>query len=259
MMNESKTFNFKTFGQGEPIIILHGLLGMLDNWQTFARKLAEDYKVILMDQRNHGKSFHSPEFNYELLAQDLKSFMDSESIDQASLIGHSMGGKTILSFINHFYDRVDKPIIVDMSPKAHSGGHEEIFDALLRLPVNEISSRKEATEWMMNELKSPTLVFFLLKNLGRDPERGFYWKANIESLWSNYDRILEPIERDSAYDESILFVKGGQSDYIDETAESLIKTNYPSHFLETIADAGHWVHADKPDALYNIVTEYLRN
>ena len=258
-MNESKTFNFKTFGQGEPVIILHGLLGMLDNWQTFARKLSENYQLILLDQRNHGKSFQTDEFNYDLLAHDLKDFMDSQAIRHAALIGHSMGGKTILSYLNHFEDLVEKPIIVDMSPKAHSGGHEHIFNALLKLPIDEISSRKEATDWLMQELKDPGIVYFLLKNLGRDPERGFYWKANIKALWNNYDQILNPIERKHAYEHSILFIKGGKSNYIDAEAEAMINKDYPNHILKTIPDAGHWVHADKPDELLDIVSKYLRN
>ncbi|NNE25252.1 MAG: alpha/beta fold hydrolase [Saprospiraceae bacterium] len=258
-MNKSKTINFKSFGEGEPVIILHGLLGMLDNWQSFARKLSENYQVILLDQRNHGKSFHSDEFNYELLAFDLKAFMDSQAIDQASLIGHSMGGKTILAFLKHFRAQVSKPIIVDMSPKRHAGGHEEIFKALLNLPLHEINSRKEATAWLMNALNSETLVLFLLKNLGRDPQKGFFWKANIKSLWDNYNQILEAIIRETPYQESILFVKGGRSDYIDITAETLINTDYPNHIMKTIDDAGHWIHADKPEALLEIVKEYLRN
>ena len=143
--------NYKEFGEGEPVIILHGLLGMLDNWKTFARKLSENYWVILVDQRNHGKSFHSDEFSYDLLAEDLKTLMDSLFIPRAHLIGHSMGGKTVMRFAELYPDQVDKAIVVDISPSGSVGSHSLIFESLLDVAIDKVSERSVVEEELVSK------------------------------------------------------------------------------------------------------------
>ncbi|MEL6845484.1 MAG: alpha/beta fold hydrolase, partial [Bacteroidota bacterium] len=138
--------NFKTFGQGDPIIILHGLFGTLDNWQTIARQLAEQYSVYILDQRNHGRSPHVDAISYPLMAEDLVQFMESQWIYKASIIGHSMGGKTAMQFACDNPDMVEKLIVVDIAPKTYAGNHELIFDALLSLDMDGLTSRKQADE-----------------------------------------------------------------------------------------------------------------
>jgi len=249
--------NFKEYGSGEPVIILHGLLGMLDNWHSFAKKLSSDYWVISVDQRNHGKSFHSDAFNYDLLTHDLKEFMDQNHIPKAHFIGHSMGGKTVLNFINTYPEMSDKNVIVDISPKEYTGGHEEVFEALSNLPLSTINSRIEAAELLLQTLHYEGLVNFLLKNLLRNKDGSFSWKANIQSLTDNYDKIIGEISFNETVDAPTLFIQGEQSDYIDNEDQRLLEDNFTNFRIKKINNAGHWVHVDQPDELLEDVKNFL--
>ena len=250
--------NYKEFGSGEPVIILHGLLGMLDNWKTFARKLAEDYWVIIVDQRNHGKSFHSEDFDYGLLAEDLKVFMEELHLPKAHLIGHSMGGKTVMQFTQQYTEMVDKAIVVDISPSGSIGSHSMIFESLLGIDIEKVSSRKEVEEELVGKGIELGVAYFLMKNLRRDVESGGYaWKANISVLWDNYANILAGTDAVSDIDLPILFVGGSRSKYIKEEDMGQISQLFPSYKYSVIEDAGHWVHADQPERLLEVVSGFL--
>ena len=251
--------NYKEYGAGEPIIILHGLLGMLDNWHTIAKKLSEDYWVISVDQRNHGKTFHSEEFNYKLLSSDLMAFLEERHIPNCHILGHSMGGKTVLQFLNDFPDIVQKAIVVDISPKAYSGGHEKIFEALKSVDLNTMATRKEVQEKLLEQIPNMGTVLFLMKNLSRKLEGGFEWKANINALDQNYGAIKSAIPFDDIIETPTLFIKGENSDYIIEEDQELIHSQFEEASFLTIPNAGHWVHADQPEALLNSVKDFLND
>ncbi len=249
--------NFKTFGSGDPIIILHGLFGMLDNWQTIAKKLAEDYMVYLVDLRDHGKSEHTTEFNYSLLAQDIAEFLETEWIHEAYIIGHSMGGKTALQLVKDYPDLVEKLIVVDIGIKAYQGGHEIILKALSSVPIETIKSRKEVEEHLSQYISEPGIRLFLMKNLTRNKEGGYRWKMNLNLLIKHYQDILAGITFDDILDTPTLFIRGGNSRYIpDEDVES-ISSNFEDMKLETVQDAGHWVHAEQPNELLSIIRSFL--
>jgi len=252
--------NYKEQGSGEPVIILHGLLGMLDNWKTFARKLSENYRVIIVDQRNHGKSFHSDEFDYELLASDIKTFMDELGISHAHLIGHSMGGKAVMKFVQLHREMVDKAIVVDISPSGSIGSHKFIFDALLGVDIAQVKSRKEVEQELVSKGIELGVVYFLMKNLRRDVESGgFVWKANIPVLWDNYKNILAPTVTDTPFALPILFVGGERSGYIADEDLVQIQELFPEYKYEVVCDAGHWVHAEQPEALLELVNGFLNS
>ena len=250
--------NYKEFGEGEPVIILHGLLGMLDNWKTFARKLSENYWVILVDQRNHGKSFHSDEFSYDLLAEDLKTLMDSLFIPRAHLIGHSMGGKTVMRFAELYPDQVDKAVIVDISPSGSIGSHSLIVESLLGVAIDKVSERSAVEEELVSKGIERDVVLFLMKNLKRSKESGgFVWKANIPVLWDSYENILASVVPESPLDIDVLFVGGGKSKYITEKSVKVIEEAYPDYQYKVVEDAGHWIHAERPGELLGLVTRFL--
>jgi len=249
--------NFKTYGQGNPIIILHGLFGTLDNWQTIARQLSEKYLVYLVDQRNHGRSPHTKDFNYSLLAEDLKDFMESEGMSQATIIGHSMGGKTAMQFAVSYPEMVTSLIVVDIAPKVYEGGHQEIFDALLSVDLKKIESRKMAEEQLMEKIPDAGIRQFLLKNLTRNKEGGYQWKMNLPAIYKNYQHILDNILLDEPYTGSSLFIRGERSGYIKETDDSLIKDTFPEAEIITISNAGHWVHAEAPKALLSAFINFM--
>ncbi len=249
--------NYKRYGTGEPVIILHGLLGMLDNWHSFAKMLSEKYEVILIDQRNHGKSFHSNLFSYKHLADDILKFLDHHHLDKVNLIGHSMGGKSVLQFINDYPQRVNKCIVVDIAPREYGGGHDQIFKALLSLDLNVATSRKEIFGRLMDELKNETVVYFLLKNLKRTSDNKFIWKANIKDLWENYNNIRSEVIFTTPYKKEIMFIRGDKSNYISNEDALDLEKQFSGLTFRSISNAGHWVHADQPKELLSILLEFL--
>ncbi len=250
--------NYKSFGQGPPLIIVHGLFGTLDNWQTLAKSFAEKYSVFILDLRNHGRSPHKDGlFDYQVLAEDLKDFMEQHWIYKSHLLGHSMGGKTVMQFALTYPEMVDKMIVVDIAPKSYKGGHEAILHALSSLDLTTLADRKSAEDHLMNLLNEVGTVQFLLKNLSRKKEGGFEWKMNLNNLIQNYDNILDNISIESQNEQPALFIRGSNSDYVLDSDFQHIQELFPNSKIITIDDAGHWVHADKPKELFEIVDEFL--
>jgi len=249
--------NYKEFGQGEPIIILHGLFGTLDNWKTIATKLSESFLVYILDQRNHGKSPHTLEFSYQLMAQDLYEFMDHNWIQQATIIGHSMGGKVAMQFALEYPEMVNKLIVVDIAPQENEPGHEQIFNAMLTLDLDNLESRKQADKFLSNKIPSFAVRQFLLKNIARTKEGGYQWKMNLPVIYENYHEVLAEITGEDPLEEPTLFLNGGQSDYVDATKIPGIKALFTDVQFATIEKAGHWVHAEAPDEFLSIVKQFL--
>lgn len=250
--------NYKEYGSGEPIVILHGLLGMLDNWHSFAKKLSEEFWVIAVDQRNHGKSFHSNDFNYALLADDVNKLLSELGIPRCHILGHSMGGKTVMQYLEDYNDTIEKAIIIDISPKEYKGGHELIFESLLNIDLNSISSRKEVQTQLSLTIDNLGTVLFLMKNLSRKKDGSFEWKANIENLWQNYNNIKGNVAFSYQIDTPVLFIKGQQSNYITTEDLKIIQNQFEEAEIVEIPEAGHWVHADQPDILLEHVKKFLK-
>jgi len=250
--------NFKTKGAGKPIIILHGLFGMLDNWNSIGGKLEQQYTVYMVDQRDHGRSDKSTEFGYELLAHDLKNFCDQQGLEKVNLIGHSMGGKTAMTFANIYPEMVDKLMVVDIAPKEYTGGHEFIFDAILSVPIDEVTERSEVDDILSKTIKQIGVRQFLMKNLSRKKEGGFEWKANFQLLHDSYDKIKGMPQIIKGIDIETMFLRGELSDYISQEDDILIKEYFPKAQVKTISGAGHWVHAEKPKELLDSIYSFFQ-
>lgn len=249
--------NYKVYGQGDPIIILHGLFGSLDNWVTFAKKLADTYSVYLIDQRDHGKSPHTDEFDYSILADDLYQFMESNWIYKAHLVGHSMGGKTVMEFANQYPEFVESLTVVDIAPKYYKPRHTKVFDAINAVDLSHLENRMDAMQELQSKLDNATAAF-LTKNIKRTKE-GFRWKMNVPLLMKHYEDISHGIELDPPFSGKTLFVKGGDSGYIQEEDYEDIQSKFEQVTFKTIADAGHWVHAQKPEELKDILLEFIES
>lgn len=252
--------NYKSIGQGKPVIFLHGLFGMLDNWQSFGKRIADaGYWAFLLDQRAHGKSNSGNEFNYKVLSEDLNNFLDANWIHECILIGHSMGGKTAMQFANDFPDYIEKLIVVDIAPKRYAGGHNEIFNALLSINLKETTSRQEVFDHLKNKLSDQpeSVIQFLLKNLKRKKEGGYEWKMNVKLLFENYNHILDNVQINHKIEVETLFIKGGKSNYIKKEDRDILSSKFLNFKLLTIEDAGHWVHADQPDELFKSIVSFI--
>ncbi|UCF91672.1 MAG: alpha/beta fold hydrolase [Desulfobacterales bacterium] len=249
--------NYREYGTGAPVIILHGLFGSLENWHPVARQLAADFRVLTVDQRNHGRSFHSDIFNYDVMAEDLAQFMQQQNLAQAALIGHSMGGKTAMRFAFAYPQRVSRLIIVDITPKAYPPLNGEIFEALRALDVRRLASLKQADDHLQPVIPDTALRLFLLKNLKRSKEGGYKWNVNLEAIRKSHPQLTAKISG-GPFPKPCLFIRGEHSDYIREADWPEVRQYFPAAELATIPAAGHWVHVEAKDDFVATVTRYLR-
>lgn len=246
-------------GEGKPFIFLHGFLGMSDNWKTLGTKFSENgYEVHLIDQRNHGRSFHSDEFNYEVMVQDLKTYIDSHQLKDIILLGHSMGGKTAMLFAVEHPELLNKLIIADISPRYYPTHHEDILKGLSSLDFDNIKSRGEAEDQLKPYVSDFGTRQFLLKNLYWETKEKLALRMNLEALKENVNEVGEPLPIHSKFNKDTLFLRGDRSEYISLQDESLIKTHFPNASIVTISNAGHWLHAENPTEFYETVIDFLK-
>jgi pimeloyl-ACP methyl ester carboxylesterase len=247
-------------GEGTPLMILHGFLGMSDNWKTLGRKYADNgFEVHLLDQRNHGRSFRSEEFDYPAMAADLLHYMNSKKIETGMLIGHSMGGKTAMHFACTYPQRVSKLIVADIAPKSYPPHHKQILDALDTLPLESLESRAEAEQALSKHIEDWGIRQFLLKNL--------YWvkpgelglRINLQILKYKMEEIGAALPKQALYDGPVLFLRGGKSGYVTQGDLPLIHHHFPQATLETLEGAGHWLHAEKPQVFLQKSLEFLNS
>ena len=253
--------NHKTFGNPlhEALIIIHGMFGTLDNWQTVAKLLSERYYVIIVDLRNHGRSAHSDEFSYPIMAQDIRELMDELILRQAHIVGHSMGGKVAMQLALTTPEYVDKLVITDIAPKTYAGHHGEVFKAMFAIDPSALQSRQEAEEILKTHLPNdPATQQFILKNLVLDRETGKYaWRMNLPVIYSHYAHILGHEDTPAVFVGETLFVRGELSGYVSDADFEKCKQNFPKAELITIPRAGHWVHADQPLLFVEAVLNFI--
>lgn len=252
--------NYKVFGEGDPVLILHGMFGTLDNWQTIAKKLAEDFMVFIIDLRNHGRSPHSEDFDYTIMANDIREFMENNWIYEAYVVGHSMGGKVAMQLASENPDLVKKLAVVDIAPKVYVGNHQTIFEALFSLDLDQLQSRKEADQLLQEKIDSYGVRQFILKNLSINKETQKYeWKMNLPVIYAAYQTILGKGNLSTPFDNPTLFIKGATSKYILPEELEDYKIYFPNATLKTIEKAGHWVHAEQPKAFLEVLADFLLN
>ncbi|MFB6231621.1 MAG: alpha/beta fold hydrolase [Salinibacter sp.] len=249
---------YNQYGEsGPPLIVLHGLLGGHGNWHTLSRTAFQTVaRVYAVDQRNHGRSPHVERIDYPSMAGDLRSFIDRHQLAPASLLGHSMGGKTAMQTALSHPGRVDRLIVVDMAPKAYPPHHTQLLEAVARIDPTDYERRDEIDAALAEDVPSWPIRQFLLKNLNYDGEQ-YTWRMNLDAIRAHYDEITAAITADTTFDGPTLFVRGGESEYVAEEDRDEIRGLFPNAELVTIEEAGHWVHADAPDALAEVVTDFL--
>lgn len=259
---------YKQFGHGKPLIILHGLYGLSDNWVSIAKQLESNYTLILPDQRNHGQSPHSPDHTYQHLVDDLLELSSKLKLESFYLMGHSMGGRVAMLFQSKYPSKVRKMVVVDVAPWSYSpedewfrlayAEHMRIIEALKALKPEEIASRIEADRVLRQNNLDERLRNFLLKNLKRKSV-GFEWQINLNALENNLEQLLLGVEVDktSALRADVLFIRGENSNYIPAYQVGRLKEIYPMCQVVSIPEAGHWVHAEKPQIFNLAVKKFL--
>ena len=249
---------FRKTGSGKPLIILHGLFGLSDNWATLAKKWSEFFTVYAVDLRNHGQSPHSDQWKYWIMAEDVLELIETEKLEDVILLGHSMGGKVAMHLTLDSPEKISKLIAIDIGPKKYPIANEDVVKALLKVNLQKISSRKEVEDILAKNISDNGTVQFLLKNLywldaSENGEKKLAWRFNLPVIAKNLEVVSAATNEPAPSDVETLFIRGEKSDYILKEDEAEIKAVFPRSKIETIKGAGHWVHADKPEEVYNAV------
>jgi esterase len=260
---------YRKSGSGKPLVILHGLYGSSDNWMSIAGKLAGDFEVYLVDLRNHGKSPHDDRHDYESMRDDLLAFMDQAHLDSAVIAGHSMGGKAAMCFARHHAARIQRLIIIDIAPKSYKSmyrsqapNHFDILKAMQDIDFSDVSSRRDVDRQLASTIKQARIRAFLMKNLERGDDKRYFWSLNLGVLLRELDNIMDGIN-EKCFDPKVplrdfpvLFIRGENSPYVLDEDMNFIRKIFPLAALETIPDAGHWLHAEQPEAFTGLVRKF---
>ncbi len=253
---------FRQLGAGYPLVILHGLYGSSDNWISVGRALSDKYEVFLIDQRNHGQSPHSPSHTYEDLSQDLLQFLDDHNLEQPIIVGHSMGGKVAMQFASTYPHRVKGLVVVDILPSSYrkdlgvgleqENQHAKILSSLLMLPIGSATSRDDLDTAFAQNIKDDRVRQFLLKSVKRSHTGGFQWQLNVEGLSQNLPALMNSVLPEGGQQPlhvPTLFLRGEKSPYVHTEGVKKISSWFENYQIKTIANAGHWVHAENPQDL----------
>lgn len=247
---------FREAGQGQPLIILHGLFGSSDNWYSLSKVFATKFRVFTIDQRNHGQSPHSSDHNYKLLTEDLEEFVADHNLENPIILGHSMGGKTAMNFAIKDPGKTGKLIVVDIMPKTYPLHHDHILGGMKSLDLASLQSRGDAEAILSKQIPKVDERQFIMKNLARDAQQKFEWKINLNSLDANIEKMGEALQYEGQYTGPTLFIKGGKSGYYKPGDETAVAKYFPKAEWITL-DTGHWVQAEKPQEFEKAVLDWL--
>ena len=252
---------YREYGTGKPLIILHGLLGISDNWVAFARRLSEKgFRIMIPDQRNHGQSPHHPVLNYYALTDDLSEFIETHHLEKPVILGHSMGGKVAMRYTLEHPASVDRLIVVDTSLRTYYrfNYHLKLIDAMLSVDFSVSKTRSDVEDRLREKIQDERLILFLLKNLFWKEKGKLGWRPNLQAISYHVDSMYDGVFYSTRFNRPALFIRGGQSDYIlDEDIPGILQ-NFPQAEIITIEQGTHWVHADEPEAFYNLVNNFLK-
>jgi esterase len=252
----TKTLHYKQQGIGKDVILIHGLFGSLENLNMIAKGLKDHYRVTNIDVRNHGLSFHDESMDYDKLAQDVVDLMAKLNIEQASILGHSMGGKIAMQLALEHSVKVDKLIVADISPVAYPPHHNHIIKGLQGIDLSLVNSRKDADSQLAQSVDNIGVRQFLLRNLSATNGK-FSFKCNLNNIEQSYSQIMKAYQGQQQFNGKTLFIKGGESNYITAEHREIINRLFPDSRAKIIQGAGHWLHAEKTIAFNKIVNDFL--
>lgn len=259
LLNETFFREYKSASPtAKPMIILHGLFGSCDNWLTQAKLFVEHYHVFTVDQRNHGLSPHSEEFDYTLMAADLLEFIEDHQLKDSIIIGHSMGGKTAMNFALANPGKLSVLIVVDIAPRAYDLEHYTIAEGLNAITIDTLTSRNEADEQLSRYVPEMDVRQFLLKNLQRKAEGGFSWKINLKVLTAKLANVGVDLQYPGNFEKPTLFIKGNRSNYVREEDAKHIYEIFPKAKIQGL-DTGHWVQVEKPQEFVDAVNTFINS
>jgi esterase len=246
--------------QGQPLIVLHGLFGSQSNWGGHCKQLAEKFAVIGVDLRNHGESAHASEHNYQVMAEDIKELLGALNFTSTFLLGHSMGGKVAMELALSYPNLVDRLLVVDIAPVLYTDkadGHKQVMAGMNALDLGSLQSRADAETALADYIEDEATRKFIVTNLIREGDSGFAWRLNLPVIEANYNRLMEKPQGKNVFEKPTLFVKGELSLYVQAKHEVQILKLFPNAGVKIISEAGHWLHADKPQAFQKVAMDFF--
>ena len=256
-MFSNQILHSRIIGEGSPLLILHGYFGNGDNWKTIGNKLSETFQVHLIDQRNHGRSFHSDEFDYEFMVEDLYNYIHHHQLEKVNLLGHSMGGKTVMLFAVEYPELVHKLIVADISPRMYPPHHHDILDALNAIDFTKQTSRTLVDEKLAEKIPEVGVRQFLSKSIYWKEKGQLDFRFNLESLTENNNEVGAALPSFAIFEGETLFLKGENSGYISIDEEPIINAHFPNNKIVSIKNAGHWLHAENPKDFLKELLSFL--
>ncbi len=250
---------FRQAGEGEPLLLIHGLFGSLENLGALARPLAETFRVYSLDLPNHGRSPQVETLSLASMTETLLAWLDEEKLGQVHLLGHSLGGKVAMELALRHPQRVKNLVVLDIAPVDYPPHHNEVFAGLLALDTAQLQSRSEADQLLKAHVPEIAVRSFLLKNLVKDPQGGFAWRMNLPVIHRDYPQLIAANRRGARFDGNTLFIKGGNSDYLQTEYREEILERFPKAAIKIVPDTGHWLHAEKPELVARLAKRFLVN
>ncbi len=249
----------KIEGSGKPLLILHGFLGMSDNWKTLGSQYSADgFEVHMIDLRNHGRSFHSEEFTYQAMADDILQYCNHHGLKEIFLMGHSMGGKVAMLFAAQHPEYVSKLIVADIGPQSYRPHHDEILQALASVDFKKVDQRQDVDELLSSGVPDLGTRQFLMKSLYWKEPGKLAYRFNLDAFLKNRDIIGDALPENATFDKPTMFISGENSKYVESEDHPLIKTHFPDVRFEVIKNAGHWLHAENPKDYFASTTAFLK-
>lgn len=259
-MVQAVELNYEVTGEANAeratVVLIHGLFGDLDNLKSISRELQENYQVVNIELRNHGDSPWCETMTFIEMAADLEALLDKLKLDKAHILGHSLGGKVAMEFALEHPDRVHSLVIADIAPVAYDARHNTILDALEAVDISNVNSRQDADKALAESISEKGVRQFLLKNLQKDGDK-WVWRMNLEGLRNCYEDLIGAPAQKGEFDAPVLFIRGGDSDYIQTQHRDAILSRFPQAESKTIAGTGHWLHAEKPSVFNGLVDRFL--
>ncbi|HCU84493.1 alpha/beta fold hydrolase [Methylophilus sp. UBA6697] len=243
----------QTLGQGQPLVLLHGLFGSADNWGSIAKHFAQHYQVISVDLRNHGRSPHSDSQTYPEMANDLLETFNALGLEQVHLLGHSLGGKVAMQFATQYPEKVSKLIVVDMAMRTYPDRYTQLMDHMLAVNLSQMASRNEVDNALKGSIANVRVRQFLLTNLVKN-EAQLQWRINLQGLKANYATLITAIAVHFA--PPSLFIRGERSDYVQDSDITELQQHFPQAEFVTLP-TDHWVHAEQPQLFIQAVEAFL--
>jgi esterase len=249
--------HFQVHGEGRPLVILHGLLGSLDNWQSMSKRLAALRRIYALDLRNHGYSPHDKVMNYVVMAEDVREFCVEQNLRTPAVLGHSMGGKVAMQLATGYPDEIEKLLVVDVAPKAYPPAHRSLLSAMRGIDLHRFTSYGEIGSALAPAISDPAVRQFVMKNLTREAGGEFRWRIGLDEIIANYEALIDAVIISTPFVKPACFMRGEQSNFIQDRDLPAIREAFPRAEFVTIPRAGHWVHSDAADAFYAAAAQFL--